>query len=156
MKPGNLMVRPDGTVKVTDFGIARALTSASLTDHGQMIGTPAYVSPEQASGGQVTGASDIYSLGVVAYEMFTGQSPFERDTPFAIALAQVNDQPPPLPDTVPRPVAELIGSALAKDPSQRPPSARDPGQRPLIGPWGDTTRISAGTHPSRWPCSQAC
>jgi eukaryotic-like serine/threonine-protein kinase len=82
VKPGNLMVRPDGTVKVTDFGIARALTSAPLTDHGQMIGTPAYVSPEQATGEPVTGSSDVYSLGVVAYELFAGRPPFDRDTPW--------------------------------------------------------------------------
>ncbi|MEO6571151.1 MAG: serine/threonine-protein kinase, partial [Ilumatobacteraceae bacterium] len=118
-----LMVRDDGTVKVTDFGIARALTSAPLTDHGQMLGTPAYVSPEQATGGQVTGASDIYSLAVVAYEMFAGQAPFERDTSVALALAHVNDLPPPLPDSVPKRIAELIESALSKDPSLRPPSA---------------------------------
>lgn len=123
VKPGNLMVRDDGTVKVTDFGIARALTSASLTEHGQMIGTPAYVSPEQARGDQVTGASDIYSLGVVAYELFAGKAMFERDTPLALALAHVNEPPPPLPNTVPRGVADLIESALAKDPSLRPPSA---------------------------------
>ena len=123
VKPGNLMVREDCTVKVTDFGIARALTSASLTDHGQMIGTPSYVSPEQATGEQVTAASDIYSLAVVAYELFAGRPPFERDTPLALALAHVNDPPPPLPDTVPWLVAELIQSALAKDPSLRPPSA---------------------------------
>jgi eukaryotic-like serine/threonine-protein kinase len=123
VKPGNLMVRPDGTVKVTDFGIARALTSAPLTEHGQMVGTPAYVSPEQASGGEVTGSSDIYSLGVVAYEMFAGHAPFRRDTPLAIALAHVNDPPSPLPDTVPAGIAGLIRSALAKDPAQRPPSA---------------------------------
>jgi serine/threonine protein kinase len=101
VKPGNLMVRPDGTVKVTDFGIARALTSAPLTDHGQMIGTPAYVSPEQATGESVTGSSDIYSLGVVAYELFAGRPPFDRDTPLAVMLAHVEDLPPPLPDTVP-------------------------------------------------------
>jgi serine/threonine protein kinase len=123
VKPGNLMVRDDFTVKVTDFGIARALTSASLTAHGQMIGTPAYVSPEQATGGQVTATSDIYSLAVVAYELFAGHPPFERDTPLALALAHVNDPAPPLPDTVPRGIAELIDSALAKDPSLRPPSA---------------------------------
>jgi eukaryotic-like serine/threonine-protein kinase len=123
VKPGNLMVRPDGTVKVTDFGIARALTSAPLTDHGQMVGTPAYVSPEQASGDPVTGASDIYSLAVVAFELFAGRPPFERDTPVALTLAHINDLPPSLPDTVPRRVAELIESALAKDPLQRPPSA---------------------------------
>ncbi|HUF99383.1 MAG TPA: protein kinase [Ilumatobacter sp.] len=125
VKPGNLMVRDDGTVKVTDFGIARALTSAPLTEHGQMIGTPAYVSPEQATGGLVTAASDIYSLAVVAYELFADRPPFERDTPLALALAHVNDPPPPLPETVPRGVAELIESALAKDPALRPPSAAD-------------------------------
>ncbi|MEO6654117.1 MAG: protein kinase [Ilumatobacteraceae bacterium] len=123
VKPGNLMVRDDGVVKVTDFGIARALTSAPLTEHGQMLGTPAYVSPEQATGGQVTRASDIYSLAVVAYEMFAGHAPFERDTPVALALAHVHDTPPPLPSSVPRRVAELIESALSKDPSSRPPSA---------------------------------
>ncbi len=123
VKPGNLMIREDGSVKVTDFGIARALTSASLTDHGQMIGTPAYVSPEQATGEPVTAASDIYSLGVVAYELFAGHPPFERDTPLALALAHVNDPTPPLPDTVPWLVAELIESALAKDPLLRPSSA---------------------------------
>lgn len=125
VKPGNLMVRPDGAVKVTDFGIARALTSVPLTENGQMMGTPAYLSPEQASGDRVTGASDIYSLGVVAYEMFAGRPPFERDSLFAMVLAQVHDAPPPLPDSVPRGIAELIGSALAKDPSRRPPSAAD-------------------------------
>jgi serine/threonine-protein kinase len=123
VKPGNLMVRPDGTVKVTDFGIARALTSAPLTDHGQMIGTPAYVSPEQATGESVTGSSDIYSLGVVAYELFAGRPPFDRDTPLAVTLAHVEDLPPPLPDTVPTPLRELIESTLAKDPKMRPPSA---------------------------------
>jgi serine/threonine protein kinase len=123
VKPGNLMVRPDGTVKVTDFGIARALTSAPLTDHGQMVGTPAYVSPEQATGEQVTGSSDIYSLGVVAYELFAGRLPFGRDTPLAVALAHVEDLPPPLPDTVPTPLRELIESTLAKDPNLRPASA---------------------------------
>ena len=123
VKPSNLMVRDDGTVKVTDFGIARALSSAPLTDHGQMIGTPAYVSPEQAVGDQVTGSSDIYSLAVVAYELFAGRPPFERDTPLGLALAHVNDPLPPLPDSVPRRIGQLIESALAKDPSQRPPSA---------------------------------
>ena len=123
IKPGNLMVRPDGTVKVTDFGIARALASASLTDTGQMLGTPTYLSPEQAVGGQVTGASDIYSLGVVAYELFAGHPPFERDTPLALALAHVNDPPPPLPEAVPAGVADLIIAALEKEPSRRPASA---------------------------------
>jgi serine/threonine-protein kinase len=129
VKPGNLMIRDDGTVKVTDFGIARAMTSAPLTDHGQMMGTPAYVSPEQAAGAPVTGASDVYSLAVVAYELFAGRPLFERDTPLGLTFAHVNDPPPPLPDTVPRGVADIIESALAKDPSWRPPSAAKFAQR---------------------------
>ncbi len=123
VKPGNLMVRPDGTVKVTDFGIARARASAALTEAGQMVGTPTYVSPEQAAGGEVTGASDVYSLGVVAYELFAGRPPFQRDTPMALTLAHVQDPPPPLPSTTPAGVAGLIGSMLAKDPAHRPASA---------------------------------
>ena len=123
VKPGNLLVRADGTVKITDFGIARALSSAALTDAGQMIGTPAYMSPEQSSGGSITAATDVYSLGVVAYELFAGRPPFVRDTAVALAVAHVYDMPPPLPDSVPRGVAELIESALAKDPLQRPRSA---------------------------------
>jgi serine/threonine-protein kinase len=105
------------------------MTSAPLTDHGQMMGTPAYVSPEQAAGAPVTGASDIYSLAVVAYELFAGRPLFERDTPLGLTFAHVNDPPPPLPDTVPRGVADIIESALAKDPSLRPPSAAKFAQR---------------------------
>ena len=123
VKPGNLLVRPDGTVKVTDFGIARALSSVPLTDTGQLIGTPAYMSPEQASGRVVTPSSDIYSLGVVGYELFAGRPPFVRDTPVALALAHVQDLPPPLPDSVPSRVAKVIESALAKDPRKRPRTA---------------------------------
>ena len=85
VKPANLIVGPDGTVKVTDFGIARAIGAAPLTDAGQVIGTAHYMSPEQATGNQVTSASDIYSLGVIAYEMFAGRRPFEADTPVAIS-----------------------------------------------------------------------
>ena len=75
VKPANLIVGPDGTVKVTDFGIARAIGAASLTDAGQVVGTAHYMSPEQATGNQATSASDIYSLGVIAYEMFAGRRP---------------------------------------------------------------------------------
>ena len=81
VKPANLIVGPDGTVKVTDFGIARAIGAAPLTEAGQVIGTAHYMSPEQATGNQATSASDIYSLGVIAYEMFAGRRPFEADTP---------------------------------------------------------------------------
>ncbi len=123
IKPGNLMVGPDGTVKVTDFGIARAIGAASLTDAGQVMGTAHYMSPEQATGDQATPASDIYSLGVIAYEMFAGRRPFEADTPLALSMAHVHTPVPPLPDQVPQGVAALIRESLSKDPNSRPTSA---------------------------------
>ena len=123
VKPANLIVGPDGSVKVTDFGIARAIGAAPLTDVGQVIGTAHYMSPEQATGSQVTSASDIYSLGVIAYEMFAGRRPFEGDTPVGISAAHVHSAVPPLPPAVPRGVADLIMAALAKDPASRPASA---------------------------------
>ena len=120
VKPANLIVGPDGTVKVTDFGIARAIGAASLTEAGQVIGTAHYMSPEQASGNPATSASDIYSLGVVAYEMFAGRRPFEADTPLAVSMAHVHAPVPALPADVPRGVAELITDAFAKDPGVAP------------------------------------
>ena len=98
VKPGNILVTPDGVVKITDFGIARATNSVPLTQTGAIMGTAYYISPEQASGQSVTPASDIYSLGVVAYECLTGRRPFDGDTPVSVALAQVSQEPPALPD----------------------------------------------------------
>ena len=123
VKPANLIVAADGTVKVTDFGIARAIGAAPLTEAGQVFGTAHYMSPEQATGNQVTSASDIYSLGVVAYEMFAGRRPFEAETPVAVSTAHIHSPVPPLPPVVPRGVADLIMEALAKDPASRPASA---------------------------------
>ena len=123
VKPANLIVGPNGTVKVTDFGIARAIGAASLTDAGQVFGTAHYMSPEQATGNQVTSASDIYSLGVVAYEMFAGRRPFEAETPLAVSTAHIHSPVPPLPPGVPEAVADLIRESLAKDPAARPASA---------------------------------
>ena len=120
IKPGNLMITSDGRVKITDFGIARAQQSNTLTQTGMVMGTAQYVSPEQASGKTVTAASDIYSLGVVAYECLAGAPPFTAEQPIAIALAHVRDTPPELPDDVPEPVADLVMQALAKDPQTRP------------------------------------
>jgi cytoskeletal protein RodZ len=123
IKPGNLLITPDGRVKVTDFGIARLADQVPLTQTGQVMGTAQYLAPEQATGQTATGASDIYSLGVIGYECLTGHRPFSGESQIAIALAQVNDAPPPLPETLPKPVRALLMSMLAKDPKNRPADA---------------------------------
>jgi hypothetical protein len=119
VKPGNLLVRPDGVVKVTDFGIASAADAVPLTRTGTVLGTAYYLSPEQAAGGSGSPATDVYSLGVVAYECLTGSRPFPGDNPVAVALAHLRSPVPPLPEHVPEPVRELIERALAKDPAER-------------------------------------
>jgi serine/threonine-protein kinase len=124
VKPGNIMLRPDGIAKITDFGIARALDASGHTRHGEMLGTPDYISPEQALGKPATGASDLYALGVVAHEMLSGRRPFDKGTPVATALSHVTEPPPPLPADVPDDLAALIWRLLAKDPADRPESAR--------------------------------
>ena len=126
IKPGNLLITADGTTKITDFGIAKAheAQAVNLTATGIVMGTALYVSPEQATGQTVTGASDIYSLGVVAYECLAGQPPFIADQPLAIAIMHKHDPVPPLPGDVPRPVTDLVLAMLAKDPADRPDSAR--------------------------------
>jgi serine/threonine-protein kinase len=123
VKPGNLLIRRDGAIKVTDFGIARAVDAAPLTATGIMMGTAYYVSPEQASGRTVTPASDVYSLGVVAYECLAGRRPFDDRNPIVVVMAHQQDTPPPLPVDVPDKVRSLIDMAMAKDPARRPPSA---------------------------------
>jgi len=119
VKPANLIIRPDRTVKITDFGISRATDHVPLTGTGMVIGTAQYLSPEQAMGRPVTAASDVYALGVVGYEALAGRRPFEGESSVAIALAHVNQEPPPLPDDVPGEVRELIRRSLSKDPEQR-------------------------------------
>jgi hypothetical protein len=123
IKPGNLLITPDGRVKVTDFGIARLADQVPLTQTGQVMGTAQYLAPEQATGQTATGSSDIYSLGVIGYECLTGHRPFSGESQIAIALAQVNDAPPPLPESLPTPVRALLMSMLAKDPKNRPANA---------------------------------
>ncbi|OUC99498.1 serine/threonine protein kinase [Streptosporangium minutum] len=123
VKPGNLLVRSDGTLVLTDFGIARSDAASRLTDAGMVLGTAAYCAPEQAEGAPVTPAVDIYALGVVAYECLAGQRPFDGDTPVTIALKHIRETPPPLPPHVPPAIRALVERALSKDPARRFPSA---------------------------------
>jgi serine/threonine protein kinase len=123
IKPGNLLITPDGRVKITDFGIARIADQVPLTATGQVMGTVQYLSPEQASGHPASPSTDIYSLGIVAYECLAGRRPFTGESQVAIAMAQINEQPPDLPVTVPDPVRRLVLSCIAKKPADRPASA---------------------------------
>jgi serine/threonine-protein kinase len=125
VKPGNLLVRPDGTLVLTDFGIARADLGHRLTDAGMVLGTAAYCAPEQAEGQPVTPAVDLYALGVVAYECLAGHRPFDGDTPVTIALKHIREDPPPLPPDVPPAVRHLVERALVKDPARRWRSAAE-------------------------------
>jgi serine/threonine-protein kinase len=123
VKPANILVTPDGTVKLTDFGISRLVGSATLTQAGQVFGTAQYLAPELVTGRSATASSDIYALGVVGHEMLTGRPPFDGDTIMATGFAHLNQPPPPLPDTVPAGIRTVIGAALSKDPGGRPASA---------------------------------
>jgi len=126
IKPHNIILTNDGRIKVTDFGIARAVSSSTLTQTGFVLGSVHYSSPEQVSGGQISGASDLYSLGVVMYEMFTGRLPFGGETPVSIALKHLRDQPPSLRELrgdLPDGVALIVETAMAKEPKDRYPSA---------------------------------
>ena len=123
IKPGNLLITPDGRVKITDFGIARIADQVPLTATGQVMGTVQYLSPEQASGHPASPSTDIYSLGIVAYEALAGRRPFTGESQVAIAMAQINETPPDLPGTIPEPVRKLVYSCIAKKPAERPASA---------------------------------
>ncbi|SCL59848.1 serine/threonine protein kinase [Micromonospora citrea] len=123
VKPGNLLVRPNGTLVLTDFGIARSELVAQLTAAGSVLGTASYISPEQATGGVATPASDVYALGVVAYQCLAGRRPFEGENPLEIAMRHVRETPRPLPADIPPPVRAVVERALAKDPAARWPSA---------------------------------
>jgi serine/threonine-protein kinase len=128
VKPGNVLITQTGIVKVTDFGIARAGTSDGLTQTGSVMGTATYFSPEQAQGLAVDGRSDVYSLGVVLYEMITGVAPFTGDSPVAVAYKHVREAPVPPsrrnPD-VPPDLEQIILTAMAKEPDLRYQSADD-------------------------------
>jgi tRNA A-37 threonylcarbamoyl transferase component Bud32 len=125
VKPGNIMLDRSGTVKVVDFGIARAAADDTLTQTGIVLGTAAYLSPEQAQGVAVDPRSDVYSLGCVLYEMLTGRKPFTGDSALAIAYKHVREDPTPPsqvnPD-IPTELEAVVTTAMAKDPAQRFPS----------------------------------
>ncbi len=124
VKPSNLFLAKDGTLKVTDFGLAKQLLADSkLTSDGQFFGTPNYISPEQAGGGRADARSDIYSLGATLYEMVSGRPPFVGDSPLTVVMQHLRDPVPPVRQSnpaVPMVLAALIHRMLSKSPSTRP------------------------------------
>ena len=128
IKPDNLMLQDEGPTIITDFGIAKILGAQTQTATGGIIGTPEYMPPEQAKGQKIDARSDIYSLGIVMFEMATGRRPFEAETPLAVLLLHVNERLPKVKEfnpSVPDILVEVIERALAKDPEQRFQSAKE-------------------------------
>lgn len=161
IKPANVIVTDEDKVKVTDFGIARAAGDSTLTATGSMLGTASYLSPEQAGGEKVVPASDIYSVGIVLYEMLTGAVPFTADSAVAVAMRHVNDAMPP-PSSINPAVSPkmdaVVARATAKDPSNRWTSggnmaaavadAADPGPAPTDP---GTTMVDGEEESTVWP-----
>ncbi len=126
IKPQNILIHAEGHVKVGDFGIAHVAGSRTLSKDDNVMGSVYYLSPEQARGREVTGASDIYSVGVVLYEMLTGHVPFDGDTPVAVAMMQIKSDPPPMSDYVsgiPPALERIVLKAMSKQPEKRYQSA---------------------------------
>ncbi|MCA1820359.1 MAG: serine/threonine protein kinase [Pseudonocardia sp.] len=119
IKPANILITPDGTVKLTDFGIAKAVDAAPMTRNGMVLGTAHYIAPEQAAGNEAGPAGDVYSLAVVGYECLAGHRPFSADNAVSVAMMHIHHQPPPLPADVPQGIRTLIESGLVKDPCRR-------------------------------------
>jgi eukaryotic-like serine/threonine-protein kinase len=160
VKPANIMITPSGETKVMDFGIARAVTSTgdpTLTKTGFVMGTAAYLSPEQAEGKPVDARSDIYSLGCVVYEMLTAQPPFDGDSPVAVAGKHLSEEPEPISQVnpaVPREVEAVIARAMRKDPGERYQDAREMADdlgRAVTGELPVGAAASAATEPVQRP-----
>jgi serine/threonine-protein kinase len=125
IKPANVLISSEGRVKVGDFGIARLAEGSTDAAAGTVVGTPRYMAPEQARGRPTTPATDVYSAGIVLYEMLAGRPPFAERSAVELALRHVSDPPPPLPDGTPRSLVEIVDRALAKDPAARYQSGRE-------------------------------
>lgn len=125
IKPGNLLIHGDSQVKITDFGVSRGMDQTTLTATGMVMGTAQYLAPELALGKPATPASDIYALGIIAFESVVGRRPFTAASAVDIAIAQVNEPVPPLPASVSGGMRDLIGLLLEKNPRKRPKTAEE-------------------------------